>query len=68
MVEVADIPDIEAYADILATCACLQLRKATRVVTRLYDEALRRGSTAHWAALDPAAHPGPPWRHMVRCP
>ena len=25
----------------LVTCACLQLRKASRVVTQLYDEALR---------------------------
>ena len=41
MVEGAGTPDIEAYAEMLATCACLQLRKATRVVTQLYDEALR---------------------------
>ena len=41
MAEAADTPDIEPYAEMLATCACLQLRKATRVVTQLYDEALR---------------------------
>ena len=41
MVDVADTPDIEAYAEILGTCACQQLRKATRVVTQRYDEALR---------------------------
>ena len=41
MAEVAVDPDTEAYAEMLATCACLQLRKATRVVTQLYDEALR---------------------------
>ena len=34
-------PDTEAYAEMLGTCACLQLRKATRVLTQLYDEALR---------------------------
>ena len=41
MTEVADTPDIEAYAEVLATCASLQLRKATRLVTQLFDEALR---------------------------
>ena len=41
MVEVRDTPDFEAYAEMLETCASLQLRKATRVVTQLYDEALR---------------------------
>ena len=41
MVAVADTPDIEAYAEMLATCACLHLRKATRLITQLYDEALR---------------------------
>ena len=41
MVEVADSPDVEAYAEMLGTGACLQPRKATRVVTQLYDEALR---------------------------
>ncbi len=41
MAEVPDTRDTEAYAEVLAACACLQLRKATRVVTRLYDEALR---------------------------
>ena len=41
MVKGPDIPSIQAYAEILTTCACLQLRKATRVVTQLYDEALR---------------------------
>ena len=40
-VKVADTPDAETYAEILATCACLQMRKAARVVTQLYDEALR---------------------------
>ena len=39
--KVADTPDNETYAEILATCACLQMRKAARVVTQLYDEALR---------------------------
>ena len=39
--EVAGTPDTETYAEILATCTCLQLRKANRVVTQLYDEALR---------------------------
>ena len=39
--EVAGTPDTETYAEILATCACLQLRKTNRVVTQLYDEALR---------------------------
>ena len=41
MVEVARAPAIEAYTEMLGTCACLQLRKATRVITQLYDEALR---------------------------
>ena len=41
MIEVADTRDIEVYAEVLATCASLQLRKANRVVTQLYDEALR---------------------------
>ena len=41
LVEVAGTPDTETYAEILATCACLQLRKANRVTTQLYDEALR---------------------------
>ncbi len=41
MAEVPDTPDLEAYAEVLATCACLQLRKATRAVTQLYDKALR---------------------------
>ena len=41
MVDVADTLDMEAYAEVLGTSACLQLRKATRVVTRLHDEALR---------------------------
>ena len=41
LVEVAGTPDTETYAEILATCACLQLRKTNRVVTQLYDEALR---------------------------
>ena len=41
LVEVAGTPDTETYAEILATCACLQLRKANRVITQLYDEALR---------------------------
>ena len=41
MPEVPDTPDVEAYAEILTTCACLQLRKATRVVTQVYDEELR---------------------------
>ena len=39
--KVADTPDNETYAEILATCACLQMRKAARVVTQLYDESLR---------------------------
>ena len=41
MVDVADPADDRVYAEILATCASLQLRKADRVVTHLYDEALR---------------------------
>ena len=41
MLDVAGTPDTETYAEMLATCACLQLRKASRVVTQLYDEALR---------------------------
>ena len=41
MVDVADPTDTEASAEVLATCVTLQLRKATRVVTQLYDEALR---------------------------
>ena len=41
MAEIPDTLDIDAYAEVLATCACLQLRKATRVVTQLYDGALR---------------------------
>ena len=41
MIEVADTPDIEAYAEVLATCTSLQLRKANRLVTQLFDEALR---------------------------
>ena len=41
MPEVPDTPENGAYAEMLATCACLQLRKATRLVTQLYDEALR---------------------------
>ena len=41
MAEAAVHPDPEAYAEVLATCACLQLRKATRVLTQLYDGALR---------------------------
>ena len=31
----------EAIAEMVSTCACLNLRKATRAVTRLFDEALR---------------------------
>ncbi len=41
MAEATAAPEIEAYAEMLETCASLQLRKATRVVTQLYDEALR---------------------------
>ena len=41
MAETTAAPDIEAYTEMLATCACLQLRKATRVVTQFYDNALR---------------------------
>ena len=41
MVEGVATPDIEAYTEVLETCACLQLRKATRVVTQIYDEAPR---------------------------
>ena len=41
MAEVPDTPDAESPAEVLATCVSLQLRKATRVVTQLYDEALR---------------------------
>ena len=41
MAEVPDTPDTESPAEVLATCVSLQLRKATRVVTQLYDEALR---------------------------
>ena len=41
MAHVVDTPDTETYTEILATCACLHLRKATRVVTQLYDEGLR---------------------------
>ena len=41
MVDVPDTPHVEAYAEMLAACACLQLRKATRVVTQIYDESLR---------------------------
>ena len=41
MTEATATPDVEAYAEVLATCAALNLRKATRIVTQLYDEALR---------------------------
>lgn len=41
MAEAAAIPDAEACAEVLATCAALNLRKATRIVTQLYDAALR---------------------------
>ncbi len=41
MAEATAAADIETYAEMLGTCACLQLRKATRVVTQLYDNALR---------------------------
>ena len=41
MADVSDTAEIGAYAEMLGTCACLQLRKATRVLTQLYDEALR---------------------------
>ena len=34
-------PDIEVYAEMLVTCAALNLRKAARIVTQLYDNALR---------------------------
>ena len=33
--------DLETCAEILETCTCLQLRKASRVVTRIFDETLR---------------------------
>ena len=41
MSEVPDTPDPKSCAEVLATCAALNLRKATRIVTHLYDEALR---------------------------
>ena len=41
MAEALDTRDVKAYAEVLERCASLQLRKATRVVTQLYDEALR---------------------------
>ena len=41
MVEASNGPDAALHAEILATCACLQLRKAARRVTQLYDRALR---------------------------
>ena len=33
--------NLESCAEIKAVCVCLQLRKATRVVTRLFDEMLQ---------------------------
>ena len=32
---------LENYGNILAACTCLNLRKASRVITQMYDEALK---------------------------
>ena len=37
----ADALDPAKCAEILSVCSCLQLRKATRLITQLYDKALR---------------------------
>ena len=39
--QIADRPDLSKIAQMVEECACLQLRKATRVITQLYDGALR---------------------------
>ena len=41
MAEATAAPEIEAYVEMPETWVSLRLRKATRVVTQLYDEALR---------------------------
>ena len=38
---IADGLDLSKTAQMVEECACLQLRKATRVITQLYDSALR---------------------------
>ena len=37
----ADALDPAKCAEMISTCACFQLRKATRLITQFYDEALR---------------------------
>lgn len=37
----ADEPDLDKCAEMVAVCVCLQLRKATRSITQLFDERLR---------------------------
>ena len=36
-----DEPDVDKCTFMLAACACLNLRKASRAITQMYDEALR---------------------------
>ena len=36
-----DEPDVDKCTFMLAVCACLNLRKASRAITQMYDEALR---------------------------
>ncbi len=34
-------PDVDKYAYVLSACACLNLRKLSRAITQMYDEALK---------------------------